>query len=116
MLERPLRTQAAAQRPLPRAGEVGQGLKHFKRTVWAPLAVFSGALWLRVTGLFFGLIALTVGAGAWRVRAAWHGGLGTSASTRFWALVLVAGAFLYFAVSSFLRANRMERRAAKGSR
>jgi len=91
---------------------VGAGLKQLKRSVWQPLAVFSGALWLRVTGVFFAMIAFTVGAGAWRLRAGWERAFATASSTRFWVFLVVAVMFAYFAVSSFVRANRMERRAA----
>ena len=68
-----------------------------------------------MTGLFFGLIAFTVGAGAWRVRGGWQQGFATPESSRFWLFAGVAGVFAYFAVSSFVRANLKERRAA-GSR
>ena len=94
------------------AGDVGRGLRQLGRSVWQPLAVFSGALWLRVTGVFFAMIAFTVGAGAWRVRAGWDKRFATPGSTRFWVFLGVAAMFTYFAVSSFLRASRMERRAA----
>ena len=81
--------------------------------MWQPLAVFSGALWLRVTGTFFAMIAFTVGAGAWRLKTGWEKAFSTPGSTKFWVFVVVAGMFAYFAVSSFVRANRMERRAAR---
>lgn len=100
------RTGASRQRRAS-ARDAGRGLAHLKRAVWQPLAVFSGALWLRVTGLFFGLIAFTVGTGAWRL---WMGRQGFLA-TRFWAFTGVAVIFAYFAVSSFIRASRKERRA-----
>ncbi len=99
-----------------RPAAVGHGLVHLRRSVWGPLAVFSGALWLRVTGLFFGLIAFTVGAGAWRVRGGWLRALQTPEGTRFWLFAGVAAVFAYFAVSSFVRANLKERRAAAASR
>ncbi len=94
-----------------RAEDVGHGFKHLKRSVWQPLAVFSGALWLRVTGLFFGLIAFTVGAGAWRLHGGWQKGLFAPETTRFWLFVGVTALFAYFAASSFVRANLKERRA-----
>ena len=103
--------RASAQVRRAQAAQVGTGLRELKRSVWQPLAVFSGALWLRVTGLFFGLIAFAVGAGAWRLRAQWRGGLSNSASVHFWVFVGVAGVFGYFAVSSFARATLKERRA-----
>ena len=103
---RPVRPQTTV-----RTANVERGLKHLKRSVWGPLAVFSGALWLRVTGLFFGLIAFTVGAGAWRLRNGWQRAFMTPEGTRFWLFAGVAALFAYFAVSSFVRANLKERRA-----
>lgn len=107
----PAPQDAFRERPA-RTRDVSGGLKQLKRSVWQPLAVFSGALWLRVTGVFFAMIAFTVGAGAWRLRAGWERVFATAASTRFWVFLAVAVMFAYFAVSSFVRANRMERRAA----
>ena len=106
---RPARPRSTIQ-----AAGVGKGLTHLRRSVWGPLAVFSGALWLRVTGLFFGLIAFTVGAGAWRVRSGWQHAFQSPEGTRFWLFAGVAAVFAYFAVSSFVRANLKERRAQVG--
>ena len=96
-----------ARRTLPSVAQVrGAG-----RSVWGPLATFSGALWLRVTGLFFGLIALAMASGAWRVRGAVQAAGPTSREG--WHLYLFVGfaaLFAYFAVSSFVRASRRERR------
>ena len=101
------------RRGAPSAQEIGNGFRHLKRSVWQPLAVFSGALWLRVTGLFFGLIAFTVGAGAWRLHSGWQRGFSTPEATRFWMFAGVALVFAYFAVSSFVRASLKERRASQ---
>ena len=101
------------RRSTPSPQEIGNGFRHLKRSVWQPLAVFSGALWLRVTGLFFGLIAFTVGAGAWRLHPGWQRGFSTAEATRFWIFAGVALVFAYFSVSSFVRANLKERRASQ---
>lgn len=95
--------RAAAQQP--------QRLRTHARALWQPLAVFSGALWLRVTGLFFALIACTLGNGAWRLRATLRAGAAGSAH-RFWVFAVFAVLFAYFAISSFVRASLKERRAA----
>ncbi len=111
--------EPAVQRPTRQpmcAADLGRGASQLRRSVWEPLAVFSGALWLRVTGLFFGVIAFSVGAGAWRLHGGWYRGFGTPASTRFWLFVGVAAVFAYFAVSSFVRANLKERRGAAAAR
>ena len=93
---------------------LGQGVRHLKRSFWGPLATFSGALWLRVTGLFFALIAFAMGEGAWRLRGAWHAADTPVQMHRFWLFLAFALLFGYFAVSSFVRAALKERRAAAG--
>lgn len=82
-----------------------------RRAVWAPLATFSGALWLRVTGCFFALIALTMASGAWRMRGALRPGTDPLSQHHLWMFFGFAALFGYFAVSSFVRANLRERRA-----
>lgn len=85
------------------------------RSVWGPLATFSSALWQRVTGLFFALIALAMANGAWRLRGNLHSRSGGDAASmhHLWIFVFFAVLFGYFAVSSFVRANLRERRAAR---
>jgi hypothetical protein len=94
--------------------ETGRGLKRegkrFGEAVWGPFARLSGVLWLELTGVFFGLFALTMGAGLWRQRGIIHGtGAGHEALVRFFLLAGVALLFGYFCVSSFLRAGRKSR-------
>ena len=80
-------------------------------SVWRPLAAFSGALWFRVTGVFFAVIALAMANGAWRLRGSLHLAEPASAAMRHLWLFLVFGLlFGYFAISSFVRANLRERR------
>ena len=95
--------------------DVGNGVRQFKRSFWQPLAVYSGALWLRVTGLFFALIALTMGSAAWRYRPGLNASAGFGGAHRFWVFAGFAALFGYFAVSSFVRASLKERRAAAGA-
>lgn len=94
------------------ARDLGSRAKHLKRSVWQPLAVFSGALWLRVTGVFFALLAGTMGTAAWRQRADLHAAAGSSGAHHFWLFACFTALFGYFAVSSFIRANLRERRAS----
>ncbi len=96
--------QAAAQ-PL------GGRARYLKHSLWQPLAVFSGALWLRVTGVFFALLASTMGAAAWRQRSDLHTAAGFAGAHHFWLFGCFTALFGYFAVSSFIRANLRERRA-----
>jgi hypothetical protein len=94
--------------------QTGQGLKRegkrLGEAVWGPFARLSGVLWLELTGVFFGLFALTMGVGLWRQRGTILGaGAGHDALVRFLLLAGVALLFGYFCVSSFLRAGRKGR-------
>lgn len=91
--------------------DLGGRARHLKRSIWQPLAVFSGALWLRVTGTFFMLIASTMGTAAWRQRGDLRTGAGSLAAHHFWLFTVFTVLFGYFAVSSFFRAHLKERRA-----
>lgn len=102
-------TPGDRKRTTPPGGGLGAGVSNFKRSFWHPLATFSGALWLRVTGLFFALLAVTMAGGGWRLLHA-----GTGASHRLWLFVSLAALFFYFAISSFVRAHLKERGAASG--
>jgi hypothetical protein len=80
------------------------------KSAWAPLAKFSSVVWLQVTGSFFLLIALFFGQGLWTSR---HQLLHPANPTEGRQLTLHAvifAAFLYFALSNFLRARRRERK------
>jgi hypothetical protein len=71
----------------------------------------SGQLWLELTGVFFGLFVMTAGMNAWRLRANLHDtGLNRSAHQHFELSVMMAVVFAYFCISSFVRANRKDRR------
>ncbi len=110
---RPRREPAPPSFRPPEPANLRAGARNFKRSFWHPLAAFSGALWLRVTGLFFALIAITMAGGAWHLRNALHPTPGTPTPHRLWAYLLFATLFGYFAISSFVRASLKERRAAQ---
>jgi hypothetical protein len=94
--------------------QTGRGLKEggrrFGEAVWGPFVKLSGALWLELTGVFFGIFAVFAGGNAWKMRWALHG---TAANhdthTRLLISVGMAVVFGYFCVSSFVRANRRSR-------
>jgi hypothetical protein len=89
---------------------VKQGGKRFGEAMWVPFARLGGVLWLEFTGVFFGLFALSIGIGLWRIRGTLHGaGAGHEAQVRFVLMIGVALLFGYFCVSSFLRAGRRSR-------
>lgn len=112
------RTSAAERRgDEPRVAQTMRvpSAKHVKqagKSFWGPLATFSGALTLRVTGVFFGVIALAMLNGAWRIHAAvLSPGPARELVQHFWLFAGFGLLFLYFAVSSFVRARKRERRA-----
>ncbi len=80
------------------------------RSMWGPLATFSGALWLRVTGVFFGMVACVMGVGVWRLRGVLRGAGDRGTVLHFWMFAGFGVLFGYFAVSGFLRARARERR------
>jgi hypothetical protein len=88
-----------------------EGSKRFRESVGGPLARLSVALWLELTGVFFGLFAVFAAGGAWKLRGALHEvGANHDAHARFLGAVLMAVVFAYFCVSSFVKANHKSRR------
>jgi hypothetical protein len=84
-----------------------QGGKRFGEAVWGPFVKLSGVLWLELTGVFFGLFALSAAIEVVRQRAAFA--LGGEAAKKGWFAVAMLAVFGYFAVTSFVRANRKSR-------
>jgi hypothetical protein len=80
------------------------------RSFLGPFARAGSVLWLEVTGTFFAVFAAIFLSYAWRYRAAVR--LSSTDADAHRHLLASAGAaavFVYFAVSSFLRARRRER-------
>jgi hypothetical protein len=70
----------------------------------------SGALWLELTGVFFGIFALFAGNWAWKTRGALHETAANhDAHVHLLVSAVMAALFGYFCVSSFARANRRSR-------
>jgi len=108
-----VRQQAAKTTAQVRQTSAGlkEGSKRFRESVRGPLARLSVALWLELTGVFFGIFAVFAAGGAWKLRGALNEpGASHDAHGRFLAAVLMAAVFSYFCVSSFMRANRRSRR------
>jgi hypothetical protein len=83
-----------------------QGGKRFWETVAEPFVRLSGVLWLEVTGVFFGLFALSAGMGMWKQRGSFHAASGNhDARVHFFLLAGVTVVFGYFFVSSFVKAH-----------
>jgi len=80
------------------------------QSVLTPVKRFSSVLWLEVTGTFFALFALVLGQGVWRLRNSFKASpLSPEAHKAYFYLALFL-VFAYFSVSSFVRANRRQRR------
>jgi hypothetical protein len=79
--------------------------------MWKPLVKVSGVLWLELTGVFFGIFALTAAGAAWKVRSGMREtALNHDVHEHFLWAVVVAAVFAYFCVSSFVNANRRGKR------
>ena len=102
------RTVRTAQQVRATAAGVQQGSKRFGEAIWGPFVKLSGVLWLEVTGVFFGLFAMTAGVEVWKRRADLHA-TGEPRQHVLFAVAMFA-VFAYFTLSSFLRARRRGRR------
>jgi hypothetical protein len=92
------------------ARRVGEGTRRFGQAFFGPLKHVSATLWLEITGLFFALFAVFFGQNAWRTRtSALHG----PEHAHFLLYAIVTLVFLYFCVSSFVKAARRGRRSAQ---
>jgi len=114
-LEEMARTAAETHRSVQQAqlqmrGTATRAAKVAGKSVFTPLARFSGVLWLEVTGTFFALIALFVGQGAWRLRDGFRLPPTAHDAQKLYFHTGIFLLFTYFAVSSFVRARRRERR------
>ena len=89
------------------AGGVREGSARFGKAVWRPFVKLSGVLWLEMTGVFFGLFAVTAGVGVWKSRGQFQAG--GAVEHRVWFAVGMLLVFGYFSVSSFVRARRRGR-------
>ena len=112
----PPSTRASAPPPRPAknyaepARRIGVGTRRFGQAFFGPLKHISATLWLEITGLFFALFAIFFGQNAWRTRAsALHG----PEHAHFLLYAVVTAIFLYFCVSSFVKASRRGRRMAR---
>jgi len=87
-----------------------EGGKRFGEAVWGPLVKVSGALWLELTGVFFGIFAVFAATGAWKMKAALRETAANhDAHGRLLISVAMAALFGYFCISSFVKANRRSR-------
>lgn len=92
------------------ARRVGEGTRRFSKAFFGPLAHLSGTLWLEITGLFFALFAAFFAQNAWKTRAAAVHGTEHAHFLLYLGVTLV---FVYFCISSFVKASRRGKRSAQ---
>ena len=81
----------------------------FGSNVLKPVAKFSSVLWLEVTGLFYAVFTVLLGAAAARQwKATFTSGTGGEHS-RFYLYAGVAAVFAYFSVTNFWKARQRGR-------
>ncbi len=89
---------------------LAEGSRRFGQAVWRPTVKLSGVLWLELTGVFFGIFALSATIAAWKLRANLHRTpANADAHTHLLFAIGIAIVFAYFCASSFLRARRRGR-------
>jgi hypothetical protein len=71
-----------------------------------PVVRFSSVVLLQLAGVFFAMVAFTMGAAAWRAWIAVHSAANPHGAIKIYAYVAVCALFTYFTVSSFVRAAR----------
>jgi hypothetical protein len=86
---------------------VRRGLRRGFQEAWKPVARLSGVLWLEITGLLFGLLALSAAGAVWRLHGLWS--TGRSGRAQIAGAAAMCALFSYFCVTSFVRARRRER-------
>ena len=91
------------------ASGVKRGGKLFGQTMLAPVAKAGSVLWLEVTGLVFGMFALSAGTWVWKHRHDLHAAGQVKAQA--WLVVVMLVLFTYLTISSYVRAARRNRRA-----
>jgi hypothetical protein len=87
-----------------------EGSKRFRKSVGEPVTRLSAALWLELTGVFFGIFAVFAASGAWKMRTALHETANRGGDVRFLIAAGMAAVFGYFSISSFVKANRRVKR------
>lgn len=109
---KPATSRPAAPQPAPRSSRIpdGQTVRAAGRqagsSLVSPIVRFSSVIWLQVTGVFFALLAFTMGAAAWRARTAFHATAGSHGAVKLYGYLAFCALFTYFTVSSFVRAAR----------
>lgn len=86
------------------------GARQGGKSALAPVKKFTSVLWLEVTGTFFALFTVVLAQATWRSRAGFAAGAPAEAMHKAWLYAALGLLFLYFSVSSFVRARKREKR------
>jgi len=87
---------------------VQRGSRNFGESTFKPIAKASSVLWFEFTGSFFGLFALALALETWKHRAELRPSVIFTGHA--WLAPAMMLVFLYFTISSFVRASRRNRR------
>lgn len=97
---------SSGPRRVPDVQTVRAAGKQARNSLVTPVVRFSSVVGLQVTGVFFGLVAVTMGAAAWKARAGFHAAANSHDTIKLYAYLAVCALFTYFTISSFVRAAR----------
>ena len=107
----PVAQAAEAYRTVTEAKKVAKThARGLGQSVLTPVKRFSSVLWLEVTGTFFALFAVVLGQAVWRLHASFKAAPGSPEAHKAYFYLALFLVFAYFSVSSFVRANRQQRR------
>ena len=107
----PVAQAAEAYRTVTEAKKVAKThVRGLGQSVMTPVKRFSSVLWLEVTGTFFALFAVVLGQAVWRLHASFKASPGSPEAHKAYFYLALFLVFAYFSVSSFIRANRRQRR------
>ena len=106
MITPPGAQTSSGARRIPDAQTVRAASRQAKSSLVTPVVRFSSVVWLQVTGVFFALVAFTMGTAAWRARTGFHAAANSHDAIKAYAYVAVCVLFTYFTLSSFVRASR----------
>ena len=80
-----------------------------KKSALHPLKRYSGTVLLQVVGTFFAVFAVLMAQNAWRLRDGLNHSWSSPEAQRLWLMSGLFCLFAWFAISSFVRARRVER-------
>jgi hypothetical protein len=103
----PKAPSAMAARVSAQGTAIGRGAKNFRQSVVTPFKKAGSVLWLEITGVFFAFFAVFFAQSVFRVHSAWRQG---AEHSHFVLYILLTLLFGWFAVSSFVRARKKEKR------